>query len=249
VTRDDLEERAASRQDLAPRPLLPPTARVPAIVALAICGVVTAVFGAMYAHQPRAGWLDARVDARVQSLLAGHSALLNGTALLGSPIPMIVMTAAMALACLVTRRWRGVLLVVIAVPLAAALTDWVLKPVIGRTLRGDLSFPSGHTTGVFAVAAVLTVLLTGPLRPRLAAPVRLLCVLAAFLAASATAAAMVGMGAHYFTDTVGGVAVAVGAVLATALAIDRFAPPGVQRKSVSAPIGSAASSSLRRVWR
>jgi len=74
-------------------------------------------------------------------------------------------------------------------------------------------------------------------------------VLAAFAAASATATAMVGMGAHYFTDAVGGVAVAVGAVLATALAIDRFVPAGVQRKPVSAPIGSAESSSLRRVWR
>jgi len=249
VTRDDLEERAASRQGPAARPLLPPAARVPAVVVLAVCVVVAAVLGAMYAHQSQAGWLDAKADAWVQSLLAGHPALLNRVALLGSPVPMIAMTAAMALACLVTRRRRGALFVVIAVPLAAVLTGWVLKPLIGRTLHGYLSFPSGHTTSVFAVAAVLAVLLTGPLRPRLAAPVRLLCVLAAFAAASATAAAMVGMGAHYFTDAVGGVAVAVGAVLATALAIDRFVPAGVQRKPVSAPIGSAESSSLRRVWR
>jgi len=249
VTRDDLAERAALRQDLVVRPLLAPAARVPAGAVLAVCVAVTAIFGVLYAHQSQAGWLDAGVDARVRSLLAGHPVLLNRIALLGSPVPMIAMTAAMALACLVTRRWRGALFVVIAVPLAEALTGWVLKPLIGRTLHGYLSFPSGHTTGVFAVAAVLAVLLTGPLRPRLAAPVRLLCVLAAIAAASATATAMVGMGAHYFTDTVGGVAVAVGAVLATALAIDRFVPAGVQRKPVSAPIGSAQSSSLRRVWR
>jgi membrane-associated phospholipid phosphatase len=249
VTPDDLEERAASRQGLAARPLLSPAARVPAVVGLAVCIAVTAVLGGSYAHRSQAGWLDATVDARVEAILAGHPGLLNGISQLGSPIPMIAMTTAMCVACLLTRRWRGAVFAVIAVAAAAALGEFVLKPLFGRTLHGYYSFPSGHTTGVFAVAATLAVLLTGPLWPRLPTAVRWLCVLGGFLAAIATAIAMIGMGAHYFTDTVGGVTVGAGVVLATALAIDRFVPAGVQRKPVSAPIGSAASSSLRRVWR
>lgn len=249
MTRHDLEGRAASRQALTARPLLPPAARVPAVAGLAVCIAVTAILGGIYAHRSQASWLDAKVDARVEAILAGHSGLLNGISQLGSRIPMIVMTTAMSVACLLTRRWRGAVFAVIAVAAAAALGEFVLKPLFGRTLHGYYSFPSGHTTGVFAVAATLAVLLTGPLWPRLPTAVRWLCVLGAFLAASATAVAMIGMGAHYFTDTVGGVTVGVGVVLATALAIDRFGPADVQPKAVSAPIGSAASSSPRRVWR
>jgi undecaprenyl-diphosphatase len=249
MTRDDLAERAAPRQQPAARPLLPPAARRPAVAVLAVCAAVIAVLGTWFAGQHRPSWLDTVIDSRVESALAGHAALLSDVAKLGSPVPMIVLTAVMILACLLTRRWRGALFALIAIPLAEAVTGLALKPLIGRTLHGYYSFPSGHTTGVFALAAALAVLLTGPLRPRLPAAVRLLAVLAAVLAASATALAMVGMGAHYFTDTVGGVAVAVGSVLATALAVDRFLPPDAQRKSVSAPIGSSESSSLRRVWR
>jgi undecaprenyl-diphosphatase len=116
-------------------------------------------------------------------------------------------------------------------------------------MEGDLVFPSGHTTGVAVLAAAIALLLAGPLRPPWPAAVRLLLVLAAFLAAGVTAVAMIGMGAHYFTDTVGGAAVAIGIVLATALALDWFAARDGQRKPVSAPIGSVASSSVRRVWR
>jgi membrane-associated phospholipid phosphatase len=218
-------------------------------VALALCIAVTAILGGIYAHRSQAGWPDATVDARVEAILAGHSGLLNGISQLGSPIPMIVMTAAMSVACLVTRRWRGAVFAVIAVAAAAALGEFVLKPFFGRTLHGYYSFPSGHTTGVFAVAATLAVLLTGPLWPRLPTAVRWLCVLGAFLAGSATTTATTGMGAKHLPNAVGGVTVGVGAVLAAALAIDKLAAAAVQRRSVSEPMASAASSSLRRVWR
>jgi membrane-associated phospholipid phosphatase len=44
------------------------------------------------------------------------------------------------------------------------------------------------------------------------------------LAACAVAVALVGLGHHYFTDTVGGAAVGTAVVLATALVLDRLAP-------------------------
>jgi membrane-associated phospholipid phosphatase len=50
--------------------------------------------------------------------------------------------------------------------------------------------------------------------------VRLLLVLTALLFAVAVAAAMVAIGAHNFTDAVGGAAVGAGVVLAFALTVD-----------------------------
>ena len=249
MARNDLAERAASPQQPAPRPLLPPAARPWAAAILVVCVAVTAVLGALFAHQTRGSGLDTAIDARIQAGLGAHQALLRGVARLGSAPVVIAVAGALVLACLATRRWRGALLVLIAVPAAEVVGEYVLKPLIDRTLEGDLVFPSGHTTGVVVLAAASAVLLTGPLRPPWPAAVRLLLVLAAFLAAGVTAVAMIGMGAHYFTDTVGGTAVAVAIVLATALALDWFAARSGHRKSVSAPISSVASSSVRRVWR
>ena len=176
----------------------------------------------LFAHQAQPSWLDTVIDPRVRAALGGHRMLLKRVAFLGTLRPMAVMTTALILACLATRRWRGALLAAIAVPAAEVTTEYLLKPLVGRTLNGYLVFPSGHTTAVFVLAAVVTVLLTGPLRPRIPTAVRLGLVLAAFVVASATATAMIAMDFHYFTDIVGGVAVAIGTVLATALTLDKL---------------------------
>jgi membrane-associated phospholipid phosphatase len=249
VARNDLAERAASSQQPAPRPLLSPAARPWAGAVLVICVAVTAVLGAVFAHQTRGSGLDTAIDARIQAGIGGDPALLRGVARLGSAPAVIAVAGALVLACLATRRWRGALFVLIAVPAAEVVGEYVLKPLIGRTMEGDLVFPSGHTTGVAVLAAAIAVLLTGPLRPPWPTGARLLLMLAALLATGVTAVAMIGMGAHYVTDTVGGAAVAVAMVLATALALDWFAARSDQRKPVSAPISSVESSSVRRVWR
>jgi membrane-associated phospholipid phosphatase len=109
------------------------------------------------------------------------------------------------------------------VPAAAGVTEFVIKPLVDRTVYDNLSFPSGHTTGVAAVASVVVVLLLGPLRPPLPAVARavLACLCAALTAA--VAIALVVLGRHYFTDTVGGAAVGVSVVLVAALVIDYLA--------------------------
>lgn len=150
--------------------------------------------------------------------------LLNRLAMLGNPVQLTAMTAGLFLVCLVVRRWRGAALAAIAIPAAAVITELLLKPLIGRTLLGSYSFPSGHATRIFALATTVAVLLAGPLRPRLLAAVRLLLAVAALLAAGAVAISLVGLGVHYFTDTVGGAAVGMAVVLATAFIIDRVGP-------------------------
>lgn len=207
-----------------PRSLLPAAIRPLAAALFAVCVAVTVLLGAWFRHHTRAGWLDTAVYVRVQASLGGHPVILNLLAGLGDPIPVTAMTAALVLACLAMRIWRGAVLVGAAVPAAAALSQLLLKPLIGRTLRGELSFPSGTATGVFALVAALAVLLAGPLRPRIPAALRLLLALTAFLAAGAVAVALVGLRYHYFTDTVGGAAVGTAVVLVTALILDRLGP-------------------------
>lgn len=207
-----------------PGPLLAPAFRPFAAALLAVCLAVTALLGAWFTHQARPGRLDAAVDLRIHASLGGHPGILDGLTGLGDPVPVIVMTVALVLICLATRRPRGAALVAVAVPAAGAVTELLLKPLIGRTMRGALTFPSGHSTGMFAVAGACAVLLAGPSRPRRAAA-RLLLTLAAYLAACAVAVALIGLGIHYFTDTVAGAAVGTAVVLATAFILDWLGRP------------------------
>ncbi|HLK74917.1 MAG TPA: phosphatase PAP2 family protein [Streptosporangiaceae bacterium] len=229
-------------QRAASRPLVPAAMRSLAAAILAGCAAVTVLLGTLFAHQTRAGPLDAWVDARIRSGLGGQRTVLNDLSGLGDLMPVAVLTAVLVLACLLTRRWRGAVLVAVAVPAAASITEFVLKPLIGRTLLSDLSFPSGNETRVFAVAAAFAVLLADPPRARIPAAARVLLALAALLVAGAVGVALVGLGHHYFTDTVGGAAVGVAVVLATAFILDRPWPwtrgsrPGPGRPT-AAPAG------------
>jgi membrane-associated phospholipid phosphatase len=223
-----------------PRPLLPAAVRPVAAAALASCVAATAFLGTWFAHHRQAGWLDHAVDARVQASLGDHYAALDQLVRLGDLTSVTVLTAALLVACAVARRWRGVVLVAVAVPAAASITEFALKPFIDRTLSGDLSFPSGHTTGISTLAAAIAVLLAGSPRLPVPAALRVLLALGAYAVAAAVAAALVGLGMHYFTDTVGGAAVGAAIVLAAAFVIDRFAPRERQR-----PVPGASASAAR----
>ena len=205
------------------RLLLPAAIRPLAAALFAACVVVMVILGALVTHQTRAGWLDTAVEARVRASLGGEPGILNLLVRLGDPIPVTVMTTALVLACLATRRWRGAVLVAVAVPAAGAIAQFVLKPLIDRTSFGYLSFPSGRATSVFALAAAIAVLLADPPRRRMTPVLRLLLALTALLAAAAVAVAVVDEGIHYFTDAVGGAAVGIGVVLLTAFILDLLA--------------------------
>lgn len=200
--------------------LLPGPFRRSALALLAACVTVTAVLGVHYAHGGP-GRLDAELDPRIRAVLGRFPALLRWLPDLGTLVPATVMTAALVLACLATRRWTGAALAALAVPAATALTEYVLKPVVGRTLGPSLTFPSGHATFMFALAGACAVLLLQPPRRRVPGVARLLLALMAMLLAAGVAAAMVAIGAHYFTDAVAGAAVGTGTVLACALILDQ----------------------------
>lgn len=219
---------------LAAPPLLPPGMRRAAGLLAAGCAVVTACLAVTFGHQTRPDRLDAVVDARIQRSLGSYQGPLHVLTRLGGLLSVAELTAVLVLACLVTRRWRGALLAAVAVPTAMTLTEFVLKPLVGRSIRGFAAFPSGHATAMFALAAICTVLLANPPRQRLPRAVRLLLVAGAVLVAVAVPVAMVAQGFHYFTDIVAGGAVGVGTVLLITLLID------LARPAAPAPGGTAA---------
>lgn len=198
--------------------------RRPAGAVAAGCVAVTVLLALMYHHHERPGWLDAVVDPRLQASAGRHQALLTPLVRLGDPPAGIVLTLVLVAGCLAARRWRGALLAGIAVPAASALTELVLKPLVGRTLHGALSFPSGHATSMFALAAACAVLLANPprARPPAAARLALALVLGAVLVAAMVAAAMVALDYHYVTDAIAGAATGTAVVLLTALILDRY---------------------------
>ena len=199
-------------------PLLSPGARPLAAMVVAACAVTTALLGTWLGLGAHTDPVDTAVDSGVRASLAGHRKLLELLARPGDLPAIAGITAILVLACLLRRRYRGAALLALSVPAAAVITERLLKPLVGRTALGFLSFPSGHATGTFALATAITVLLAGT--PALSRPVRLAAVVIAFAIASVAAAAMIALGFHYFTDAIAGAAVGTGTVLATALVID-----------------------------
>jgi hypothetical protein len=215
-------DRASQR---ARRPLIPPTARPVAGGLLVCCVAVTAVLGAWFAHQARPTWLDRAVDHPVSASLGAHVGASQALAYPGQPVPVTALTAALLVACLIRRRWSACVLLAVAVPGAIALTELVLKHVVGRTYHDTLTFPSGHTASAFAVATAITVLLADPGLVRLRPAVRASLALIALLVAAIVGIGVIALDFHYFTDTVAGAAVGIGSVIATAFAVDYFARP------------------------
>ncbi len=201
---------------LSLRPLLPGHVRAAGSALLGAC--VATILAAFLAARGDPSPLDAALDPRIQAVMSPFPVLLNWLPDLGTLQLVALMTLALALACVATRRWSGAVLAVVAVPGAIGLTEYVLKPYVGGILGQP--FPSGHATSSFALAASCAVLLADPSRHRLPRTLRLLLVLLALLLAAAVAAAMVAIGAHSFTDAVAGAAVGTGVVLACALALD-----------------------------
>ncbi len=229
------EERQASGRERALRPLLAALLRWYAAALLAACAAVTASLGVLVAGQYRPVWLDSAVDARVAAALGRFHAPLSWLTSLGTLKPTALMTAALVLACAAVRRWTGAILAAVAIPLASGLTEYVLKPLVNRQDDGNLYFPSGHATTMFALAATCVILLADPLRHRVPGIVRSLLALVALLVAVAVPAATIAIGVHFFTDAVAGAAVGTGVVLAVALALDwattrlyRHQPTGAQ---------------------
>lgn len=114
-----------------------------------------------------------------------------------------LLVGTVALACAVAlwrRQWRLALVVALCPPVAVAIAQ-ALKRVFGRTLTGELAYPSGHVTALVSVVGVV-VLVAGA-----RTWVVIVAAVVVFLGMLA-----VGLTFHYFTDTVGALLVGSGVV-------------------------------------
>jgi undecaprenyl-diphosphatase len=154
--------------------------------------------------------------------------------MLGSPWAVTAISGLLMLVAVRTRSgWRAVLLAAAGPMLAALLCELALKPLVDRRLDGDLAFPSGHATGLAAVATVAVVIVVaGQVGRRLTRAATAL-VLAGVLTTVATS--LVALGQHYATDVVGGFLVATATVNGLALALDRCRVPRRGRHLATGP--------------
>ncbi len=131
---------------------------------------------------------------------------------LGSPYLAVAVAALLAGVALYRRDLVAVGICVAGPVVAIGLTELVGKPLVDRHIDRTLAFPSGHATDAGLVAALLLMLLFrwGGLRPlALGTPL-------AALIPVLVSVAVVGLGRHYATDAVAGVAVGVAGVLSVA---------------------------------
>lgn len=190
-----------------------------------VCSVLVLGWLAWQLHRTGSGGrIDLALDGRLADRLSTHGRLLDALSQLGSPQFVVAASALLALLATSLHWWRGVAFSLLGAPLAGAVTHVLLKPFVSSHAPDgrSLAFPSGHTTGAFGVALVLTVLLL----PRAGSPtvlrtaLRLLLGLVALSLAAGTAISVVALGFHRTTDAVGGFATAILVVLAVAGVLD-----------------------------
>lgn len=203
-------------------PLLPENARKPAAIVAVCCAAVLTAGAIAAAGKSHGNALDQPADRWVISHFHSHLNGMKQITDLGNPTPAIALLVIVILGCLVVRRVNGAILAPAAVLAANGLTELVLKPAVGETIGHPavLSYPSGHTTSVFTLVAVVVVLLIDPPRTRLPGWLRVVLAIILVAIGCVVAVSLIGIRYHYFTDTVGGACVAIGVVLVISLLLD-----------------------------
>jgi len=187
-----------------------PERDVPAVRSLAsrrelLVGVVllaAVVVGGVYvAVRPAPG----AVDIWLQQVIPGSTSRAE-TAVTALRYPWCIVIGSIVAAAVTVRRDRPrAVACLVGPPLALALCELVVKPAVGRTLGGSLTYPSGSTVGAAALGVAVV----------LATPERLRAVAVPVVAiyALAMAVAVVALRWHFPIDAVAGLAWGVGVVL------------------------------------
>jgi len=176
----------------------------------AVSLAVFALFAVAVWHLHTPIGLDDALDSATE-----YSTTLHRLALFGSPL---YAAGAVVVATVVAYLWQDKVAVAVCLagPALAAAARVVAKPVVGRIQGTSLTYPSGHATLAAAVAALIVWLAYrrgGRRAATWVTPVAALLPLT-------VSVAVVRLGWHYPTDAIGGIALGVGVVCATAAAFD-----------------------------
>ncbi|MFE0170671.1 phosphatase PAP2 family protein [Streptomyces sp. NPDC059002] len=211
--------------------VLPPSLRAWFGLLAGVAALVVVVIGVLYADDSTPGAVDRWIFPPTSDSVRPpwrHVALVTDS--LGEPVGAATLIVVAVAACLLLRCPRAAVLVVAGVGVTV-VTATLLKSPVGRTIHGDnLSYPSGHTAFLTALALVVALPATG--RLGLGRTGGMSLVLAAALAAGAAMGwAQVALGAHYSTDVLGGWCTALAVVPATAWLVDRAADRIADRRA------------------
>jgi undecaprenyl-diphosphatase len=178
------------------------------------------------------------MDESVNQTLADHrSGTLTTIAEIGSQLGttvLVTLVVLIAIACVVTRRWRLGAFAVFALLVESAtyyVTSFAVpreRPSVPRLekLEPDTSYPSGHTAASVAVYAGLVLLLTSRFTSSLS---KALAWAGAILLVTFVALSRMYEGMHHPLDVAGGVLVGSGAIL-VALFACRAAGAAAERR-------------------
>jgi membrane-associated phospholipid phosphatase len=190
--------------------------------------VVVALVGVYLAIRPASGV----VDGWFLDLVPGsNSSWFTDVTWLRFPV-VVIIGAVLAAAVTFPRDRARALACLIGPPGALLAAELVVKPLVGRTLGGVLSYPSGTTVGAAALATAAV--LATPTRWRVAA------IVVASVYGLWMAVAVVALRWHLPTDAVAGLLFGVG----TVLVVDGLAFEGVDRlhgrsrRRAADPVGS-----------
>ncbi|MFD4480013.1 phosphatase PAP2 family protein [Streptomyces sp. NPDC058471] len=190
----------------------------------ALSALVVVLLGVLYAGHSEPGTVDRWViDPTADSVRPPWRYVALATDFLGEPAGSAMLIVAVVAGCLLRRRPRAAVFVVVGVGVTV-VTATLLKFLVGRTIHGDdnLSYPSGHTAFLTALALIVALLAAGRLGLGRTAGT-LLVLAAALVAGAAMGWAQVALGAHYPTDVLGGWCTALAVTPTTAWLVDRAA--------------------------
>jgi membrane-associated phospholipid phosphatase len=188
----------------------------------ALAALVVVVLGVRSAGRGRPGRADAWIRSGAADVGPPWRRVALAVDFLAEPAGAAALVLAAVTGCLLRRRMRAAVLLVVGTGLTVGATT-LLKPLVGRTIHdGHLCYPSGHTAFLTAFALVAALLTAGRLGLGRAAGT-LLVVTSALLAGAAMGWAQVALGAHYPTDALGGWCTALAVVPVTARLVDRVA--------------------------
>jgi len=212
------------------RAVLPPSLRAWLGLVAALATLVVVVLGVLYAGHSEPGRVDRWIiQPTADSVRPPWRQVALVMDFLGEPVGSATLVVVTVAGCLLLRSPRAAVLLVAGVGMAVG-TATLLKHLVGRTIHGagNLSYPSGHTAFLTALALVVALLATGRLGLGRTAGTSLVLA-AALVAGAAMGWAQVALGAHYPTDVLGGWCTALAVTPATAWLVDRMADRRVDR--------------------
>ncbi|MFJ4770915.1 phosphatase PAP2 family protein [Streptomyces uncialis] len=202
--------------------MLPSSLRASLGLIAALATLLGVALGVLYTGQDRPGGVDSRLQPSVDGVPPPWRHVALAVDFLAEPVGAAALVVAAVSGCLLLRWPRAAVLVVVGAVLTVGTTKLV-KPLVGRTIHdGHLSYPSGHTAFLTALALMAALLTVGRLGLGWTAGTALVLG-AALVAGAAMGWAQVALGAHYPTDTLGGWCTALAVTPATAWLVDRTA--------------------------